>query len=114
MRAVSKHSKRYSEDFKADAVELMRRDQRTFAALADDLGVSSWTLRAWYKEAEMAKKPKVTRKPTELGSGPKESTEERLARLERDNARLRKENDQLRVDREILKKAAAFFAKESE
>jgi transposase-like protein len=43
-----------------------------------------------------------------------ESPEQRLERLERENERLRKENDSLRTDREILKKAAAFFAKESE
>jgi transposase-like protein len=43
-----------------------------------------------------------------------ESVEERAARLERENAVLRKEVDSLRMDREILKKAAAFFAKENE
>ena len=43
-----------------------------------------------------------------------ESPQQRLERLERENERLRRENDSLRTDREILKKAAAFFAKESE
>lgn len=42
-----------------------------------------------------------------------ETPEQRVARLERENAALRRENDTLRMDREILKKAAAFFAKES-
>jgi transposase len=63
----------------------------------------------------MAKKPKVAKKAPPLPSAPKDETaEHRAARLERENARLRKEIDQLRMDREILKKAAAFFAKESE
>ena len=43
-----------------------------------------------------------------------ETLEEKVRRLERENLVLRKENDTLRMEREILKKAAAFFAKESE
>jgi transposase-like protein len=43
-----------------------------------------------------------------------ETLEEKVARLERENAQLRKERDALQMDRAILKKAAAFFAKESE
>ena len=43
-----------------------------------------------------------------------ETLEEKVARLERENAQLRKKNDDLEMDRAILKKAAAFFAKESE
>ena len=111
---VKKPNKQYSEDFKADTIALMRRDERTFVALAEDLGVSAWTLRYWYKQDQMAKKSKVTRKPSELIAARGESAKQRAAGLERDNARLRKENEQLKIDREILKKAAAFFAKESE
>lgn len=44
---------------------------------------------------------------------PGETVEKRLARLEAENAALKKENEDLRVDKEILKKAAAFFMKES-
>ncbi len=43
-----------------------------------------------------------------------ETLEEKVLRLERENAQLRKERDSLEMDRAILKKAAAFFAKESE
>jgi len=111
MRAISK---RYSADFRADAVALMKRDKRSFATLAEDLGVSSWTLRHWYNQDEMAKKPKGPKRSPELIAAAGETAEQRLTRLERDNARLRKENEQLKTDREILKKAAAFFAKESE
>jgi transposase len=62
----------------------------------------------------MAKKPKqAKRTPTEVAAA-NESAEQRVARLERENGRLRKEVESLKMDREILKKAAAFFAKESE
>ena len=105
---------KYSETFKSEALALIRRDDRSFRQLAEDLGVNSWTLRDWYKKDEMAKKPKGT-KPAQVPSGASnETAEQRLARLERENERLRKENESLRMDREILKKAAAFFAKESE
>jgi transposase-like protein len=64
----------------------------------------------------MAKKKGRGRTPSKPipASRDGESAEERAARLERENAALRKEVEALRMDREILKKAAAFFAKESE
>jgi hypothetical protein len=50
-----------------------------------------------------------------LAAAPTTDTlEDKLGRLERENAALRKQIDALQMDREILKKAAAFFAKESE
>jgi transposase-like protein len=61
------------------------------------------------------KKPKKKGAATTASLSPQdESSEAKLVRLERENQVLRKENDQLRMDREILKKAAAFFAKEKE
>lgn len=105
---------KYSDTFKSEAVALVRRDDRSFRQLAEDLGVNAWTLRDWYKKDEMAKKPKVSKPVAVAGLPSTETAEQRLARLERENERLRKENETLRMDREILKKAAAFFAKESE
>jgi transposase len=105
---------RYSDDFRAEALALIRRRDRSYNQLANDLGVNSWTLRDWYKKDEMAKRNKPA-KGTGPAAAPKEETaEQRLSRLERENERLRRENESLKVDREILKKAAAFFAKESE
>lgn len=46
----------YTNEFKTEAVALARRDDRTFRELAEDLGVSVWTLRHWYKMDEMAKR----------------------------------------------------------
>jgi len=108
-----KHPRRYTEEFKADAVKLMISTGRSRRRVAEDLGVNHWTLRDWYR-VEMAKRTSSTRsavkkKATQAG----ETAEEQLARLEGENAELRKENANLKMDREILKKAAAFFAKES-
>lgn len=105
---------RYTEEFRRDAIALMKRTDRSFSELAGDLGVSIWTLRQWYKEGEVPKKSRKQRKAETAASPGNELAEQKLARLERENQTLRKENDSLRLDREILKKAAAFFAKESE
>jgi len=112
---------RYTPEFRADAVEALRRSDRSIPQVAEDLGVSSFSLRQWYKRDEMAKKKNskdrtaqpVGKAVLTAGVG-EEGAKDRLARLERENAALRKENDSLKMDREILKKAAAFFVKESE
>src|SRR5215203_5255660 len=104
----------YTEEFRQDAVALMKSTDRSFDELSRDLGVSSWTLRQWYKSPEVPKKSRKQRKAETAAQLGHESAEQKLARLEREVQTLRKENDSLRMDREILKKAAAFFVKESE
>jgi len=105
----------YTSDFRSDALNLIRRGDRSFRQLAEDLGVHQWTLRDWWKKDQMSgKNQKLRRAGTAGAAGANETLEQRLHRLERENARLQRENDSLRMDREILKKAAAFFAKESE
>ena len=85
----------YSEEFKADAVRLVEEQNLTVARAARDLGIHQNTLRSWLE------------KTREVG-------EERLDEEERaELARLRREIRILREEREILKKATAFFAKES-
>jgi transposase len=108
---VRRPKKNYDADFKAEAIALADKGDRSLQLVAADLGISYWTLRHW-RDKDMAKRRARTGK-LDPGNG-NESLEERLARLERENARLLKENEQLKEDREILKKAAAFFAKESE
>jgi transposase len=115
---VSNH-RIYTPEFRLDAVELLRRSDRTLTQVARDLGVSVVTLRSWYKREEMAKAKKKGPSPRPKAvpgspGAPEQTPEQRVARLEREVQRLQKENDALRMDREILKKAAAFFAKESE
>lgn len=102
--------KRYDEAFKARSVELLEASDRTLGAVARQLGVDSATLRYWYDQ-EMARRRARNQSP--VSAPPTETLEERVARLERENSTLRKENEQLRVDQDILKKAAAFFVRES-
>src|SRR4051812_33011251 len=104
----------YTEEFRQDAVALIKGTDRSFKQVAQDLGISEWSLRQWYKTSEVPKKSRKQRKAETAAQLGNESPELKLARLERELQKLQKENDSLRMDREILKKAAAFFAKESE
>src|SRR4051812_16854591 len=106
---------KYSAEFKADALAMMERGDRTKRQLAQDLGLHPWNLRDWYNAAQMAKKKgkRPEQAPVALVAAA-ETPQQRIERLERENARLRKQNEQLQEDRLILKKAAAFFARENE
>jgi transposase len=108
----------YDEAFREDALRLLERGDRNAAQVARDLGIPPVTLRYWYRyNTEMSKKTKKPARSPAKASTVKsdgESPEEKIARLERENEALRKKNAELEMDRAILKKAAAFFAKESE
>ncbi len=88
----------YPEEFRRDAVELVRSGRRSLADAAKSLGVSEPTLRKWVRQAEV-----------DVGRQPGVTSDE-LEELKR----LRRENRVLNEEREILKKAAAFFAREGE
>ncbi len=88
----------YPAEFRTEAVSLYRSSGRSIAATAKDLGVATESLRAWVKQAEI---------DGGQSEGLNSDEREELKRLRRENARLRQE-------REILKRAAAFFAKETE
>ena len=88
-------NKTHSNAFREEAVRLVRDSGKPLSQMALELGVNYSTLRAWVKEAD---------------SPPGE----RLSESERaELRRLRSEVRQLRLEREILKKATAFFAKHS-
>lgn len=87
---------RYPEEFRREAVELYRSSDRSRAEVARSLGVSDGSLAEWVKQARAAEQP--------VGL----DADERAELL-----RLRKENRELRMDREILRKAAAYFARET-
>ncbi len=90
--------KPYPEEFKREAVELLRTSGRPLAQIARELGVSTESLRLWRKQAE-------------IDTGEREG----LTSEEREELRrLRRENRILQQERDLLVKAAAFFAKESE
>jgi transposase len=113
---VTQVRRSYDPSFQQDAVALLQRTDRPIHGVARDLGVPFTTLYGWYKRA-MAKKGKrssLQDKALPISDPSAEAPEEKIARLEREVTELRKENDSLKLDRAILKKAAAFFAKESE
>lgn len=107
-------SRVFTQEFREDAVRLLERSGRSCSSVASDLGISYWTLRNWYM-ARMGKRSKRG-SSSKAAAAPVtgETPEEKIQRLERENAELRKERDALAMDKAILKKAAAFFAKESE
>lgn len=88
----------YPEEFRREAVELVRTSGRSVNSIARDLGVSGQSLSSWVKRTEI-----------DAGRAPGLTSEER-----EELRRLRRENRVLREEREILKKAAAFFVRESE
>ena len=92
--------RRYSEQFKRDAVGLVTEQHYPLAEAARRLDIHASVLRNW-KEKFM--------------KGNDQKSNEKLSESEREELRqLREENRKLRMDREILKKAAAFFAKENQ
>ena len=91
--------RRYPDAFRAEAVDLVRARERSLPRIARDLGVTEQTLRTWVKRAEV-----------NAGRGaPGDLTTDERTEL----TRLRREVRILQQEREILKKAAAFFAKET-
>ena len=90
--------RRFTEEFKASAVRLVLDEAQSMSTVARDLDLVPSALRGWVEQARADR----THGKTGL------TTEERL-----ELARLRKENRILQEEREILKKATAFFAKQS-
>lgn len=89
---------RYPRDFREEAVRLARSGNRTVSATARELGINHETLRKWVKQAAIDK-----------GERHDGLTTEELAELRN----LRRENRILKEEKEILIKAAAYFAQET-
>ena len=97
---AKRRRRKFTAEFKREVVELCRRGDRSIGQVARDLGLNETSVRHWLQQAEV-----------DAGRGP----EGALTTQERDELRrLRRENRVLLEEREILKKAAAFFAKENE
>jgi transposase len=88
--------RKVTEEFKREAVRLTETSGRTVAQVAGDLGIGKSTLTRW----------KTQFKEADILSGPHDDVQKELTRL-------RLENKILRQERDLLKNAAAFFAKET-
>ncbi len=95
--AKRRRRRRFSDEYKAEVVKKVLSSGKTAGQVARDLDLTETAVRHWVKQAQV-----------DRGKGPPGA----LTTAEREElARLRKENRELREDREILKKAAAFYAK---
>jgi transposase len=89
----------FTQEFKAEAVRLVREGTKSLPQVAKDLELTESALRIWVRQADEAE-----------GKGAAGA----LSQAEREGlVQLRRENRQLQMERELLKKWAAFFAKES-
>ena len=88
--------RRFTDDFKQEAVRLTQTSGRSIKQVANDLGLGLSTLTRWRQKHIEA----------DVLSGPHDDVEKELTRL-------RMENELLRQERDLLKKATVFFARES-
>lgn len=99
---MSKKSRRrrraFTDEFKADAVELVRSSGKSVGQVAKDLDLTETSLREWVSKAEDGQ----LRRATSVDEDERQELR-----------RLREENRVLKMERDFLNKAAAFFAKES-
>lgn len=91
----------YTTEFRQQAVEMITRDNLGIAEAARRLSISPKTLTNWVRRARGGDSPDA--------AAPRREVTEAEAEL----SRLRRENAELRMERDILKKASAYFAQES-
>ena len=97
---MAKKRRTFNREFKMEAVRLTRESGQSIGEIASSLGIWETVLRRWVKQADI-----------DDGKG----SEGALTTGEKEELRrLRRENKQLLMEREILKKATAFFAKQSQ
>ena len=88
----------FTAEFKAEVVELVRQPGNTAGSVARDLNLTETAVRAWAKQADL-----------DQGRRSDGLTSEQLSEM----AQLRKELREAREERDILKRAVAFFARET-
>jgi transposase-like protein len=92
---MSEKRRSYTEEFKHEAVKLLRESEESARKIAQELGIPQTNLSRWKREME--------NDPDEAFPGKGNPRDEELARLRRENAKLKKERD-------ILKKAVGIFS----
>jgi len=98
---MGKPRRTFTREFKLEAVKLITEQGRSFAQAAANLGIAESLLRKWKKDFDAQGEQSFP------GKG-------NLPALEEELRRLRAENKRLQMERDILKKATAFFVKESQ
>jgi transposase len=100
VKMTTRKRRQFTAEFKADAVKLVRTGGQSISQVARNLDLTETALREWVRRSEI-----------EAGEGPPGA----LTQAEREElVRLRRDNKRLQMERDILKKATAFFARESE
>jgi transposase-like protein len=92
-----RHRRKFTDEFKAETVKLIRESDRTVGSVARELDLTETAVRNWVKQSEAS------------GATDTLSVDERA-----ELRRLRKENQELRMEKEILRKATAFVCHERE
>ena len=94
---MSRKRRKFTKEFKLETVKLIKEGPRSIGQVAQDLDLTESAVRNWVRQYE-------------VDGGARDG----VTSAEREELRrLRAENRQLKMERDILKKAAAFFAKES-
>ena len=92
---------RYTKEFREEAVKLVTEEKMSVPEVARQLSLAPSTIANWVKASKAGKLE-------DIGKSYRPLTE-----IEMELARVKKENAEIRMERDILKKAAAYFAKES-
>ena len=98
---MTKRRKRYTSEFKIEALRLLRESGKPVMQIARELGLQADTLHSWKRQAEKA----AEEKDAFPGNG-------KLSGEAAENERLRRELERVTQERDFLKKAAAYFAQE--
>ena len=96
-KSAKRPRRRFSDEFKRDAVEIVNSSGKSIAQVARELGIYDSTLGSWVKQDEIDRG---------VRDGVSTSEREEVTELRRENARLR-------MERELLKRAVAFWVRES-
>ena len=96
---MARQRRKFSAEFKREAVQLTHDPERTVAEVGEDLGIDASVLKRWRAEA------RADGQQASPGSGRRKAPDEEVARLKRELVRVQQERD-------ILKKALAYFARE--
>ena len=94
--------RKYSKEFKLEAIEMYKNSERSMSEVERDLGISGGILSKWIDRLARAEKPEEVFP----GNGKLQNTDQRIRQLERENLRLRQE-------KEILKKVLEIYTQES-